>query len=422
MSTNVFDLEAVKDLIVEEQPAAVVVVDTSVVMGYPEFARWNTSLGEVMFVLPALTNLEEERIKTQSQDSQARAAATQAVRAYSDLCEKGAIRRGIHVDGVGWFISVPMPLEEVSQPLLKQWAWVVQVYGRPDVMFFLMTQELAHLSRAPVILATADMGLHGLASSHGVPAHRFRGFPLANLDVVLRTPPPSGIDFEQLKADLKREAEQKKVISVDLTLAAKREIPRPFRRTLDQYLEESPLPESPLLLAEGTGTIDREMPFSWVLSYSEWDYARPGEDDEPAPRPEFFVEAYLDFAGREQEVSDDIKKALTEKLEFLTFPLSGWLGLPTVLGPESILKHFFYITYVQESLSSQGGAEDEMKKEFAEEYLQASSLADFGARVVFWRLGVDPEEGRVGDALKRLLVALAASWDIGNRKTLELVI
>ena len=422
MSTNIFDLGAVKELIVDKQPAAVVVMDTNVVMDYPEFAKWNTSLGEVMFVLPALYNLEAERVKRKSQDKESRAAAIQAIRAYSDLCEKGLIHRGIHVDGAGWFISVPLPMEDRMTPALKQWAWVVQEYNRPDVLFLLLTMELAQLSCAPVILATGDQGLHGFASGQGVTAHRVQGFPMTISKASLPEPPSSGIDFEQLKAYLKREAEKKKVVSVELTLAARREIPRPFGRTLDHLLEDIPLPDSPLLLAEGTGAVDRQVPFSWALSYSEWDYPRPEAEEGPDLRTEFFAEAYLDFAGREHEVSDDIKKALAEKLERLTFPLAGWLGSPTVLGPESILKYFFYITYVEGSLSSQGGTEDEMKKEFAEEYLEASSLADFGARVVFWRLGVDPEEGRVGDALTRLFVALAASWDIGNRTTLHLVI
>ena len=425
MSANIFDLEAVRELIVDKQPLAVIVADTNILIDYPDFAKWGTPLGEVMFVLPALINIELERRKRKNQDKQGRDPASGAVRAYSGLCEKGAIRRGIHLGGVGWFVSVPGPLVDVVGPALRQWATIVQVYGRPDVMFLLLTMELAQLSSSPVLLATADRGLFGLAASHGIPAHCFQGFPITDLDVSLsKLPPPAGIDFRQLMSDIRQEAEKKKAVTVDLILTSKREIPRSFGQTFEQWLEDSRLPESPLLFAEGVGTLDRDMPFSWSLSYSEWDYPflSPNAGQEFDPRPEFLPEVHLDFGGREHEVSDDIKKALEEKLDMLTFPFAGLLGLPTVIGPESILKFFFYITYLEESLSSKGGAEDDIKSEFAEEYRAASGLADFGARIIFWRLGIDPQESRVDALLRKLIVAFTASWGIGDKRVIQLFI
>lgn len=129
---------------------------------------------------------------------------------------------------------------------------------------------------------------------------------------------------------------------------------------------------------------------------------------------------HLNFGGREHEVSDDVRAALAAKLQMLTFPLAGWLGLPTVLGPESILKFFFYITYLSESLSSEGGTEDDMKREFANEYRETSELATFGAHIIFWRLGINPKESRAGDSLKRLLTALTSSWGMGEKRVIRL--
>lgn len=425
MSTNIFNLEAVRDLIVEKQPPAVIVLDTSVPTANPDFTKWSTALGEVVFVLPAIINVEWEGMKRRSRDKKGLDPASEAVRAYRDLCKKGAIRRGVHLDGVGWFVSVPFPPEDRVAPALKQWGIAARYYGSPDLMFLLLTAELAELSVAPVVLATKDGGLFGLASGNGIPAYCFEGFPMTDLESTLaQLPPPAGIDFRQLVADIKHEAEKRKTIKVALVLASKREIPRAFGRDFEQWLEDRPLPESPLLFAEGTGTLDGTVAFSWGLSYSEWDYPflYSAGGDESDPRLEFLAQAYLDFGGRGDAVSDDVKKGVEDALETLTFPLAGWLGMPTILDPESIIKFFLYITYLEESLSSKGGTEDDVKGEFAEEYRAASSLADFGAGTVFWRLGLDPEQSKVGDSLKKLLVALTASWSVGERITIQLAI
>lgn len=70
MSDNIFDLEAVRDLIVGKQPVAVIVVDTNILINYPDFAKWKTSLGEVISVLPTLINIELELIKKKNQGKQ----------------------------------------------------------------------------------------------------------------------------------------------------------------------------------------------------------------------------------------------------------------------------------------------------------------------------------------------------------------
>jgi len=425
MSTSIFDLEAVRDLIVEKHPPAVIVLDTSVPTESPDFTKWSTALGEVVFVLPTIINVEWEGIKRRNKDKKGLDPASEAVRAYRDLCRKGVIHRGVHLDGVGWFVSVPLPLEDRVAPALKQWGIATREYGSPDLMFLLLTAELAELSIAPVILATKDGGLFGLASGSGIPVYYFEGFPMTDLGATLaELPPPAGIDFRQLVSDIRQEAEKRKTIKVALVLASKREIPRAFGRDFEQWLEDRPLPESPLLFAEGIGTVDGAMAFSWGLSYSEWDYPflYPAGGDESDPRPEFLAQAYVDLGARGGEVSEEIKKALEDALETLTFPLAGWLGMPTILGPESIVRFFFYITYLEESLSSKGGTEDDVKREFAEEYRAASNLADFGAGTVFWRLGIDPERSKVGDSVRKLLVALTASWSVGEKITIEVAV
>lgn len=425
MSADIFDLQAVRDLIIDKHPPVIIVADTNVLVDWPDFAKWGTSLGEVIFVLPTLINLELRRLKMKNQEKAGRDPATKAIRAYRDLCKKGPIHRGIHIGGVGWFISVPFPMEDRVAPARMQWKPVVEAYGPLDLMFLLVTAELAQLSSAPVVLATADNELFDFASGHGVPAHYFEGFPMANLEARLaELPRRAGIDFRQLMSEIRKEGEKKKAIKVNLVLTSKREIPRSFGRDFEQWLEDSPLPESPLLFAEGVGTLDRDMPFSWALSYSEWDFPFlcPNADNEFDPRPEFFTQVHLDFDGREDEVSDVVKGAIEAALETLAFPLAGWLGRPTILGPESIIKFFFYITYLEESLSSKGGPEDDVKREFAEEYRTASGLADFGVGIVFTRLGFDPEQSRVDDSLRKLLVALTASWGVGDRITLPLAI
>jgi hypothetical protein len=283
---------------------------------------------------------------------------------------------------------------------------------------------LTKLSVKPVIFAATDNELFGFASSHGIPAHYLRDFPMIGLEATIaKLPPPSGIDFKQFASFIQQEAE-KKTIEVALVLTSKREIPGAFGRDFEQWLEDKPLPESSLLFAEGTGTVDGAEAFSWGLSYSDWDYPflYPAGGDESDPRPEFLAQAFIDFGAHGGEVSDETKKALEGALETMTFPLAGWLNMPTILGPESIIKFFLYITYLEESLSSKGGSEDDVKGEFAEEYQATSNLADFGAETVFWRLGLDSQQSRVGDSLKRLLVALTASWGIGERVTIEVAV
>ena len=135
MTDDIFDLEAVNDLIIDKQPPAVIVVDTSIVINNPDFNKWGTSLGEVIFVLPALINIQLAIIRRRNQSKKDPRPVGKAVRAYSELCKKGMIHRGIHLDGVGWFISVPMPMEDRVAPALKQWRMAARAYGSMDVMF-----------------------------------------------------------------------------------------------------------------------------------------------------------------------------------------------------------------------------------------------------------------------------------------------
>ena len=432
MSNGVFDLDAVRSLITEQQPPAVVVADTSVVVDWPDFTIWRASLGEVIFVLPALINVELEVMKRKSSAKQGEDPGSVAVRGYTDLCKKGKIQDGISIGEAGWFISVPIPMEDRVTPALKQWTLATQAYGSPDLMFVLLTMELAQLSEAPVVLATKDNGLFGLASSHGVPTYHFCGFPLTDLEECLPEPfALSDRDWEEVKSGL-RAAAKKNAVSADLTLTSIREVYGSFGQNALEIFDDRPLPKAPCLLAEGVGTLhlDRVVPFRWGLVYSEVDYPftrtdeRSRDEEEEFhpydPRPAFFPEAYLDCFGRDDDGLSEIAEALEGYIRGLAAPLNGALGMPTIVSPQSILKEFFYLTYVLEGLSSEGGSEGDQKSEFAKEYSASLGLVEFGANTILWRLAVDDQQGRVAGSLKWLFMALAASWEIGERKMIQL--
>ena len=64
MSDNIFALENVKKLIEDRKPPAVIVADTNIVIDWLDFSRWETSLDDVVFLLPTFVNVEFQRLTT----------------------------------------------------------------------------------------------------------------------------------------------------------------------------------------------------------------------------------------------------------------------------------------------------------------------------------------------------------------------
>ena len=181
---NVFNLNNLKELVDEKDDvSAIVLVDTNMVIRDPDFMTWEMPINEPIFVLPDIIVLELEQVKKRPDSKE---NAYKAIRNLHDLFQKGSITNGIHLDNIGWFISVPSQREEELKAKLAVMEDVVKAFGQSDTKLILLAKECTEvITRIPTIFATGDLNLFNIVEVNNITAYPFTCFPMDGFEKVM---------------------------------------------------------------------------------------------------------------------------------------------------------------------------------------------------------------------------------------------
>ncbi len=142
---EIFKLSKIKKLVDSENPPAIIVVDTNIIIDVPNYTQWTTTLNEPIFVLSDLVLIELEHLKGKKRKEGETTKYEDAIKGFNWLLEQGDIIGGIHIAEVGWFISIPSPAEDAINEALGKWESLVQVFSRSDIIFLILARELSKL-------------------------------------------------------------------------------------------------------------------------------------------------------------------------------------------------------------------------------------------------------------------------------------
>jgi hypothetical protein len=415
MST-VFKIDNIKNFLEQEDVEVAFLIDTNVVMDYPEFNKWRTSLsGKVLFILTDQIPVELEHIRSRrsSTDVKAQASAEKAARAVNGLGQlfrKGNIQEGINIGDIGWFISVYVPKESDLTAELRELDSIANAFGPSDATEILLTKQLHEtFPDLPSYFLSGDINLCNIMSVRGLPVKLSRGFPIElSSDEITRAHAKRKLNWDKELESIQKQM-AKDVVEVELLLRAKRMIPGDYLKADVRWSD------SQITVAEGSGSVDG-LAFEWSLPFSAWDYpfSRIEDTEESTPSPSFWIgKASLDFGYGELKLDQKTVEQIADKIAECTLPFAGSLALPCLQDTISIMKYFFYVQYMNNKLY------ENSEQDFKADYIEAGGFAHFGVGRVFYALacgeGTDGED-RSWDTLVDLFSILRQSWEVGERK------
>lgn len=415
MSTA-FKIDNIQNFLEQEDIEVAFLIDTNVLMNYPEFNNWRTSLnGRVLFILTDLIPVELEHIRSRRSSSNVKAQASadkasRAARSLRELFNKGKIREGINISGIGWFISVYAPKESELSAELTELDSIVKAFGPTDVKEILLTKQLNETF--PNLLSyflSGEFNLCNTMSARGLPVKVFREFPIEiSSDEITGVRAKRKLNWDKELESIQKQM-AKDVIEIELLLRAKRMIPGDY---LKSDLKWS---DSQITLAEGSGSVNG-LTFEWSLPFSAWDYpfCRIEDTEESSPSPSFWIgKASLNFGSNQLKLDQKIIEQIASKIAESTLPFAGYLGLPCLQDTISIMKYFFYIQYSNNKLY------ENSEQDFKADYIESGGFASFGVGRIFYALacgeGIDGED-KSWDTLVDLFRILRQSWEVGERK------
>lgn len=417
MSTA-FKIDNIQKFLEREKIELAFLIDTNVLMNYPEFSNWRTSLnGKVLFILTDQLPVELEHIRSRrnsSSNDKARVSADKASRAANSLGElfkKGDIQEGINISDIGWFISVYAPKESDLITELTELDSIVKAFGLTDAKEILLTKQLNEtFPDLSSYLLSGDVNLCNITSVRGLPVKLLREFPIEiSSDEITGVRAKRKLDWNKELESIQKQM-AKDVIEIELLLRAKRMIPGDY---LKSDLKWS---DSGIILAEGSGSV-HGMTFEWSLPFSAWDYpfCKIEDTEESSPNPSFWIgKASLNFGSSQLELDQNIIERIASKIAECTLPFAEYLGLPCLQDTISIMKYFFHIQYCNYKLY------ENSEQDFKADYIESGSFETFGVGRVFYALacgeGILEGEDKSWDTLVDLFRILRQSWEVGKRK------
>lgn len=437
-------MAAISKLIEVEHPNTIISVDTNILMKEPSFSNWKTSIDEPLFVFAYMNIIELQHLRSKK-DSETRGAAIEASRSLNNLFSKGKISDGIHIENIGWFISIPSPKESIIKPELDQWNSIVEAFGAVDTKFLLLARELNQsFPDIPSILATGDINLLNIASSNGIPTYQFKGFPMSDLSEIAKKYLLTSveIDWTSVLEDIQEEVIAES-LEVELTLEVIKSPPRWILEVSGNPIQTDTSPNR-LLFAEGTGVIydktaNQNRRFSWDLSYDKFethfDYFGSDGKNLPIEIPEEWGEPEYDGDDERNEVhlhvywgkgnleiSEEVFRILSEKIYSCTNPLAFFENnLPTLQSPKAVVE---YLVWLQIFEAAFLGSPADRQGAVYHGWEHIDSFRDFMDLGVNWLVNtdsfasqdIDPEEN-----MTQVLKAIENCWSIGETVTFKII-
>lgn len=417
-----FKIDNIQNFLERERVEVVFLIDNNVLMNYPEFSDWRTSLnGRVLFILTDQIPVELEYIKSRrsrSSNDEAHASAHKASRAVNSLGElfkKGDIQEGINISDIGWFISVYVPKESDLVAELTELDSIVKAFGPADAKAILLIKQLYEtFPDLSSYFLSGDVNLCNMMSVRGLPVKLLREFPIEiSSDEITGIRTKRKINWDKELESVQKQM-AKDVIEIELLLRAKRMIPGDY---LKSDLKWS---DSQITLAEGSGSVNG-LTFEWSLPFSAWDYTflRIEDTEESSPSPGFWIgKASLDFGSNQLNLDQKTIEQIASKIAECTLPFAGSLGLPCLQDTISIMKYFFYIQYMNNKLY------ENSEQDFKADYIESGGFAYFGVSRIFYALacgvGILEGEDKSWDTLVDLFRILRQKWEVGERKKIAI--
>lgn len=391
---NVFDLSKISHLVESLQPARILVIDTNILMNYPDSSNWSvTAKGQNLFVLSDTLSQELEFIRRKEgskEKAESRNKAEVAINSLASLVQQGTITEGIPVKA-GWVIGVPSPRKDELDPELEQLEDIVSAFKRSDTKLLLLTRDCHQLFKSiPVTLITGDRSLFVNIEMQGVPCHLCTGFPIEGLKEAAAI--TKAVDWDEVLGEIASNTKEKAIV-VEATLTARRFAP--------SWLVTG---SKPFMIAEGHGVMragNEVRPFLWTIPYYPQTIEPRLSDDNEGPTD--LPSIHLDFFGEddfEQGLFDAIADRLSD-CRNLTFEE----GRPTLQSPQSIMEILLYFEYLLREGMPEGGLE-----KLRQEIKESEGLVNYWTD---WILDIEDEDERYA-CLEGFIEALNNCWEIGQ--------
>jgi hypothetical protein len=420
----IFDLAGIKQLINSVRPSVAIIVDTGIIMHESDFANWKTSFEKPLFVLPCVMGLELEHLKNKP-DS--RDEANTATKNITEICREGHIAEGIYREGIGWFVSTPLPSRESLLSELEQLSTLVKVLGQIDTELVILSKELMQtITDIPIIFATPDINLYNAVQFIGIHSFLFKGFPMNGIKTATLTQPQKTVDWDNILEDIRTEA-VRRTLQVDLTLRSKGCAPKWIT------IGDEPALQNQIIIAEGTGIIHAvvDIHFSWSLPFIPWDF--PGKEAVSTDKFDLNSETipsghhvnklrlettHLDFGGLEPSVSPNLVKALVQKLNNCASPLAYIEDMPTLQNPTPVMKQFFLFEFFFQERGFENRISLESLGEFEKNLNSYNDLLNWA---FYWLYDRDDTKEELKYSFSEYLHAMKSCWAVGETIRIELL-
>jgi len=208
---NIFDFSKIIKLVTEKNPQAIILVDTNIVVDNPVFKAWKTDLANPLFVLPEsviyeISNKIHELDKRPNDQESTKTANKFRIawKAIAAMQSKGPMLDGIYIDGIGWFIRLPMPEKGELNNILKQrrYGMVINTIGDIDAGLLLIHEELLKaIPSMPVVSLNNDRKCIYFAKEFGLLHHCAQSFPVKIRKLVPIDPEKTVRDAEKIAAE-----------------------------------------------------------------------------------------------------------------------------------------------------------------------------------------------------------------------------
>jgi len=419
---GIFDLTGIKHLIKETHPSAAIIVDTGIIMQESDFSKWKTSFENPLFVLPCIMGLELEHLKNKP-DS--RHEASTASRKIFEICRGGHIAEGIYQEGIGWFVSTPLPARESLLSGLEQLNTKVKVIGQIDTELIILCKELMqNITDIPIIFATSDINLYNAVQFIGINSFLFKGFPMNDMLNQISPGPEKKVNWDNILEDIQIEAVRRRV-QVDLTLRSKGCAPKWITAGNETFPR--------IIVAEGTGVIHAvvDIRFSWSLPFIPWDFPEknPALAEKPVENNHTLQSSqnmsklrlettHLDFGGLEPAVSPNLLNALVQKLNNCASPLAYIEDMPTVQDPASVTRQFFLFEYIFQERGFQNRIPPESLEAFENNLKTPANLLKWA---YYWFYDRETTREEQKTSFSEYLHAMESCWSIGDTVRIDLL-
>ena len=415
---EIFDLSKIKGLVEEKRPPVILIVDTNVLMNEPDFSKWGTSIGKPIFVLSDTIMIELEYIKIKPEP---REKAIKAIKSINNLFRQGKITEGIVIEDVGFFISIPHPKADQLNPELEQLDDIVKAFGRSDAEFLLLARECNQfIPNIPTLFVTGEYSLFNVMEPNEIPSYMFESFPMSGIKEVIQKSLRKPIDWDKELANIQTTTKGKSV-EVELTLTAKTRIPKWLSQT------SSNTEHSSMVIAEGYGVIHGygtdDIRFLWTLPFKAYSLQLASGVDEPKASStksldDYLNKANLDFLGYEQQISEQLIEALTQKIGDCTSPVAYIEDMPTVQDPLSVIQMLLLFDYLLKQEELRNSVLSSALNRLQDEIREAEGLVNFW---VEWILDDQENDEDKYIILGELINAINSCWSIGNTMKLTII-